>query len=78
MTVYGSVLILPGQPRWSARFDVTYPCSSPPAAVAATGSGSATSSNNTIVMSPVEQFDALMDQIRKQPVKDESADRVME
>lgn len=60
------------------EYDQSVHITNSPAAAAATGSSNATSSNNTIVASPVEEFDALMDQIRNQPVTDERAASVVE
>lgn len=60
------------------KYDQSIHITDSPAAAAATGSGEATSSNNTIVTSPLEQFDALMDQIREQPVTNISAAQVAE
>lgn len=60
------------------KYDQSIHITDSPAAAAATGSGDATSSNNTIVASPLEQFDALMNQIREQPVTNEDAAQVVE
>lgn len=60
------------------KYDRSIHITDSPAAAASTGSGDATSSNNTIVTSPLERFDALMDQIREQPVANDSAAQVVE